>query len=261
MLRYVSCHKAAVVVQDSSVVEEDTGAILLISLTTDPLVFWRAFGQERCTDENGVLTSGRVVDEHASFSDSSSISTVLFLGQDFLKLHVHSRGETWEHGGSASQHDVLNERNETINITLGEALVDLFMVSNIFNSGKFRSEHALSSEEALTADLDDSAVWKLILLVQQSRLVGKLSILNGVIRDEALCLLDLSDSLEIGRGVESITTEGHELDQVLGDMSTGKVKSLDCVSDDKAIDNWDHVRDTITRIEDETSAQTLSHQR
>ena len=44
-------------------------------------------------------------------------------------------------------------------------------------------------------------------------------------------------------------------------MSTSQVKSLDGVANDEAVDDWNHVGNTITRVENETGAKTFCHQR
>ena len=68
-------------------------------------------------------------------------------------------GKSREHSGAASEHDVFNEGHEYIDVTLGDALVDLISKATILNTCQRGVKHALCSLEALTSDLNDAAIW------------------------------------------------------------------------------------------------------
>ena len=99
------------------------------------------------------------MNQHSSLFDSRFIATVLLFREDVFKLHIHARGEAWEHGRAARKHDVLNERDEVINIARCETLVNLLLESAVLDASKRRVKHALSRLEALTADFNHSSVW------------------------------------------------------------------------------------------------------
>jgi len=53
----------------------------------------------------------------------------------------------------------LNERDESIDVALGEAIIDFLVEPSIFNACQLGVKHALCGLEALTANFDRGLVW------------------------------------------------------------------------------------------------------
>ena len=140
------------------------------------------------------------MDEHTCLSELSEVAAVLFLCHNFFDFHGHSRGEAWEHCSSTSQHNVLNEGDEVVDVASAQTLVDFFMEATVLDSCQHRVKHALGGLEALASDLDHTAllVGQHVLLVEKSGLIRQFTILLRVVRNEAFGLFNLSNSLEIG---------------------------------------------------------------
>ena len=140
------------------------------------------------------------MDQHACLSELSEVSSVLSLTHYVLNFHGHARGQAWEHCSSASQHNVLNQRNEIVDVARGQSVENLLMEADVLDSCQHRVKHALSSLEALASNLDCAAllVRQHVLLVEKRGLVCQFTVLLGIVGDEAFGLFDLSHSLKIG---------------------------------------------------------------
>ena len=207
-----------------------------------------------------MLTAGWVVNQETCLSYTSLVSAIPRLRENVRELSCQARGKSWEHSGSAGEHDVLDERLEIVHFAHVETVINLLVESTVFNASQLRSKHALGSLETFATDLDKRSIGEHVLLIVKSSLISQVAVFNWVIGYKALCFFDFPDSLKISRRIKSISTLSQKLDQVFGDVSSGKVKSLDCVSEDVTINNRNHVRNTIARIQDQSSAQTFSHE-
>merc|ERR1712121_462054 len=69
---------------------------------------------------------------------------------------------------------------------------------------------------------------------------------------EAKLLLDVTDDLALGGGDEGISSLGHDLHEVAGEITSGQVKTQDSVGEGVTLVDGDGVGDTITNVEDET---------
>ena len=85
---------------------------------------------------------------------------------------------------------------------------------------------------------------------------GGLELLLEIEGDVAKLLLDIPDDFTFGGGVEGITTLSQVLNQVLGKIATGKVKTENGVWESETFVDRDGVGDTITRVQNDTSGTT-----
>ena len=176
---------------------EDSGTLFLPSLTANPLVLWSILSQEACADENGVLSAGRVMDEQTGLLHLSGIATILPRGKQLFKFARQTRRQTREHCSATSQHYVLDEWDEVINFICFKTLIELLSKSCILNTSKLGIKHALCSLEALTTYFDYLVIRQFVLLIKQSRLVSKFSVLDRVVGDKALGFLQLTNGLKV----------------------------------------------------------------
>ena len=76
--------------------------------------------------------------------------------------------------------------------------------------------------------------------------------------DVAKLLLDLPDSLEVGRTVESVAAHEQELDEVSCNVTTSNVESAGQVWKREAVVHGHNVCYTIARVDDDTGCQTCA---
>jgi hypothetical protein len=153
---------------------------------------------------------------------------------------------------------MLVELRASIHISSIDAVEKSLRDTRAFNVNQSRGEQRLRSHVTLTADLDDTTVGECVLLNQNGGLSRKTSLEVDVISAVAQLLLEHTDSLEVGGSVEGITAEKEQLNEVLGDITTSNINTLGQVRKSETLIDGDDVRDTITRIENDTSQETLS---
>ena len=87
---------------------------------------------------------------------------------------------------------------------------------------------------------------------------GGLEFLLEIESNVAKLLLDVPDDFAFSRGVEGVTTLSQVLDQVVGEITPGKVEAEDGVGEGETFVDGDGVGDTITRVQDDTGGATRS---
>merc|ERR1712174_85937 len=66
-------------------------------------------------------------------------------------------------------------------------------------------------------------------------------------------LLDVTDNLTLSSGGEGVATLGEDLHQVVGELTSSKIKTDNSMGEGITFIDWDSVRDTISRVHDNTS--------
>ena len=117
-------------------------------------------------------------------------------------------------------------------------------------------EEGLGGTEALVADGDDLSVGQLVRLLEAGALGGGLDLLLEVEGDVAELLLDVTDDFALGGGGEGVATLGQDLHQVVGQVTASHVDTRDGVGEGETLVDGDHVRDTVTGIQDDTGGTT-----
>ena len=77
-------------------------------------------------------------------------------------------------------------------------------------------------------------------------------------RHVALQLLDPLYDLELSRRVENVTSSSQQKLQMLCDIPSSKINSLDSIVDGETFEDWTAVADSITAIQDDTRCLTTS---
>lgn len=119
-----------------------------------------------------------------------------------------------------------------------------------------RLEETFWGLETLASYPNDSTVGKGVRLNQDGGIFGELLVQLQVVRNIAKLLLDLAHCLEICSTVQGVSTAEKESDQVPGNVATSNVQTADMVVQDCGFVNGDNVGDTITGINDHTTAKT-----
>merc|ERR1711944_287994 len=106
--------------------------------------------------------------------------------------------------------------------------------------------------ESLVADGDDLAVGKLIGLLEGGGGSGSGHLLFEVKGNIAELLLDVTDDLTLSGGGERVATLGEDLHEIVGELTSSKVKTDDGVGKGITFIDGDTVGDTVTGVHDDT---------
>merc|ERR1711915_621131 len=103
------------------------------------------------------------------------------------------------------------------------------------------------------ADGDDLSVGKFIGLLKGGRGSSGGHLLFEVKSNIAELLLDVTDNLTLSSGGERVATLSEDLHQVVGELTSSKVKTDDGMGEGITFIDGDTMGDTITRVHDNTS--------
>merc|ERR1711894_809234 len=171
-------------------------------------------------------------------------------GSDLL---LHTVSNTRVHGG-ASGHDSVGIQVLTdVNIALHDGVVGGLVDATCFHSKEGRLEESLRAAETLIANGDDLAVGKLIRLLKGGGGSSSGHLLLEVKGNIAELLLDVTDNLTLSGGGERVATFGEDLHQVVGELTSSKIKTDNGVGEGITFIDGDTVGDTISRVHDNTS--------
>merc|ERR1712020_207181 len=121
-----------------------------------------------------------------------------------------------------------------------------------FHSEEGRSEEGLGGSESLVSDGDDLTVGKLIGLLKRGGGSSGGHLLLEVKGNIAKLLLNVTDDLTLGSGGERVASLGEDLHQVVGELTSSKVKTDDGVWESITLIDGDTVGDTVTGVRDNT---------
>merc|ERR1712215_153885 len=121
-----------------------------------------------------------------------------------------------------------------------------------FHSKEGRLEESLRAAETLIANGDDLAVGKLIRLLKGGGGSGSGHLLLEVKGDIAELLLYVTDNLTLSSGGERVSTLSEDLHQVVGELTSSKIKTDNSMGKGITFIDGDTVGDTISRVHDNT---------
>merc|ERR1712061_640283 len=122
------------------------------------------------------------------------------------------------------------------------------------HSKEGRLEESLRAAETLIANGDDLAVGKLIRLLKGGGGSSSGHLLLKVKGNIAELLLDVTDNLALSGGGERVATLSEDLHQVVGELTSSKVKTDNGMGEGITFIDGDTVGDTISRVHDNTSS-------
>jgi len=229
---------------------DDSGAGFVVFLLGDPHLLEGGQGsQDGSSDPDGVFT--------LRGSDDLDLDGGWSQGSDFL---LHSVGNTWVHGGTSGHDGVGVQVLTDIDIALHDGVVDGFVDSARFHSQEGRLEEGFWATEAFVSDGDDLTVGKFIGLLEGGGGGSGGHFLFEVKSDIAELLLDVTDNFPFSGGDERVTTFGQDLHEVVGKVTSSQVQTEDGVGEGITFVDGDGVRDTISRVQDDTGGTTGSVQ-
>merc|ERR1719188_312166 len=113
-------------------------------------------------------------------------------------------------------------------------------------------EESLGASESLVSNGDDLTVGKLIGLLKGGGGSSGGHLLLEVKGNIAELLLDVTDNLTLSGGGERVASLGEDLHQVVGELTSSKVKTDNGVWESITLVDWDTVGDTVTGVHDDT---------
>merc|ERR1719410_1036790 len=222
---------------------DNAGAGLVVLLLGDPhLLEGGEGGQDGSSDPDGVLP--------LRGSDNLDLDGGWGKSGDLL---LHSVGNTGVHGGATGKDSVGVQVLPDVNIALHDGVVDGLVNSAGLHSEERRLEEGLGAPESLVADSDDLAVGKLIGLLEGGGGSSGGHLLLEVKGDIAELLLDVTDNLALSSGGEGVATLSEDLHQVVGELTSSKIKTDNSMGEGITFIDGDTVGDTISRVHDNTS--------
>merc|ERR1711970_1112549 len=171
-------------------------------------------------------------------------------GGDFL---LHTVSNTRVHGGAFGHDGVGVQVLTDVNIALHDGVVGGLVDSASFHSKEGRLEESLRAAETLIANGDDLAVGKLIRLLEGGGGSSSGHLLLEVKGNIAELLLHVTDNLTLSSGGEGVATLCEDLHQIVGELTSSKIKTDNSMGESITFIDWDTMRDTISRVHDNTS--------
>merc|ERR1712121_38438 len=113
-------------------------------------------------------------------------------------------------------------------------------------------EESLRAAETFIANGDDLAIGKLIRLLKRGGGSGSGHLLLKVKGDIAELLLDVTDNLTLSSGGERVATLSGDLHQVVGELTSSKIKTDNSMGKSITFIDRDTVGDTVTRVHHDT---------
>merc|ERR1712112_635247 len=222
---------------------DDGWAALIVLLLGDPhLLEGGKGGQDGSSDPDRVLPLwwSNDLDLDGGWSKSG----------DFL---LHTVSNTRVHGGASGHDSVGIEILTDVNIALHDGVVGGLVDAAGFHSKEGRLEEGLGAAETLVANGDDLAVRKFIGLLEGGGGSSSGHLLLEVKSNIAELLLDVTDNLTLSSGGERVATLSEDLHQVVGELTSSKIKTDNSMGKGITFIDGDTVGDTITRVHDDTS--------
>merc|ERR1711939_258359 len=168
---------------------------------------------------------------------------------DFL---LHSVGNTGVHGGASGHDSVGIEILSDVNVALHDGVVGGLVDSASLHSEEGWLEESLWASESLVSDGDDLTVGKLIGLLKGGGGSSGGHLLLEVKGNIAELLLNVTDNLTLSGGGERVASLGEDLHQVVGELTSSKVKTDNGVWKSITLVDGDSVGDTVTGVHDNT---------
>merc|ERR1712214_3760 len=179
-------------------------------------------------------------------------------GSDLL---LHTISNTRVHGGATRHDSVGIQVLPDVNIALHDGVVGGLMDTAGFHSQEGRLEEGLRGTEPLIANGDDLAVGKLIGLLQGGGGSSSSHFLLEVKGNIAELLLDVTGNLSLSSGGERVAPLGEDLHEVVGELTASQVQTEDGMGESITFIDGDGVRNTITRVHDDTGGTTRGIER
>merc|ERR1712223_474031 len=243
MLLIITLYEELITVCLEALPVDNGWAALIVLLLGDPhLLEGGEGGKDGSSDPDRVLPLwwSNDLDLDGGWSKSS----------DFL---LHTVSNTRVRGG-ASRHDSVGiEILTDVNIALHDGVVGGLMDAAGFHSKEGRLEESLRAAETLIANGDDLAVRKLIRLLKGGGGSGSGHLLLEVKGNIAELLLYVTDNLTLSSGGERVATLSEDLHQVVGELTSSKIKTDNSMGKGITFIDGDTVGDTISRVHNNTS--------
>merc|ERR1719481_2105986 len=218
-------------------------AALIILLLGDPhLLEGGEGGKDGSSDPDGVFSLW--------WSNDLDLDGGWGKGGDLL---LHSVGNTGVHGGASGHDGVGIEVLSDVNIALHDGVIGGLVDSASLHSEEGWLEESLWASESLVSDGDDLSVGKLIGLLKGGGGSSGGHFLLKVKGNIAKLLLDVTDNLTLSGGGKRVASFGEDLHQVVGKLTSSKVKTDDGVWESITFVDRDTVGDTVTGVHDNTS--------
>merc|ERR1719204_414653 len=229
---------------------DDSGACLVVLLLRDPHLLEGGEGsQDGASDPDGIFSFGRSedLDLHGGRSHAGD-------------LLLHAVGDTGVHGRATGENRVGVKILTDVDIAFHDGVEATLLNADDFHAQESGAEHGLGAAETLVANSHDLSVGQLVGLLDGGGGGGGGHLLLEVEGDVAKLLLDVADDLALSGGDQGVSSLGHDLHEVVGQVASAQVETQDGVGKSVTLIDGDGVGDAIADVEDETGGATGSVQ-
>merc|ERR1712083_1032655 len=154
-------------------------------------------------------------------------------------LLLHTVSNTRVHSGTSGHDGVGIQVLADVYITLHNGVVCSLMDTTGFHAKEGRLEESLRAAETLIANGDDLAVRKFIGFLKRGGSSCSGHLLLEVKGNIAELLLDVTDNLTLSSGGEGVATLCEDLHQVVGELTSSKVKTNNSMGESITFIDWD----------------------
>ena len=168
-------------------------------------------------------------------------------------LLLHTVSDAGVHGAASRENSVGIEILTDVDVALHDGVVAGLVDTSRLHTKEARLEESLGASETLITDGDDLSVGKLIALLERGARCSSLHLLFEVEGNVAEFLLDVTDNFTLGSGGEGVATLSEDLHEVVGQITSSQVETKDGMGQGITLIDGNCVRDTITRVKNDTS--------
>merc|ERR1712128_296874 len=223
-------------------VDDGWAALVVLLLGNPHLLEGGERGEDGSSDPDGVLPLWG--------SDDLDLDGGGSKGGDLL---LHPVSDTRVHGGASGHDGVGVQVLPDVNIALHDGVESGLVDATGLHSQEGRLEESLGAPEPLIANGDDLAVGKLIGLLKGGGGSSSGHLLLEVKGNIAELLLDVTDNLPLSSGGERVATLSQDLHEVVGELTSSKIKTDNGMGESISFIYWDTMGDTVTGVHHNTS--------
>mmetsp|Transcript_55635 Transcript_55635/g.92533 ORF Transcript_55635/g.92533 Transcript_55635/m.92533 type:complete len:255 (-) Transcript_55635:259-1023(-) len=230
-------------------------AFLFIILLRQPKfrLFLHNIRQYRSTEKHHIFTSWWIFNLELEFRQPTAITFGDMLHPQLLHILLQTRGQASKHGGTATQHHMLEKLGAQINVRFLDRIEQQLVQALAFHASLVGIKQDFRRFKAFASHFNNATIGQLEWLHQRRGFQRQSTLDCQVIADIAQLFLDLSRSIKIRRSIQGIAPQLQQVDEVLRDMTPGHIQAFNEVREAVAFIDGDHVTDAIATVQHDAS--------
>merc|ERR1712025_705439 len=160
------------------------------------------------------------------------------------------------HGRTSGKDGVGVQILSDINVALHDGVEAALVDADDLHAQEDWAEHDIGGTETLVANSHNLSIGQLVGFLDGGGGGGGGHLLLEVESDVAELLLDVADNLALGGGHHRVSSLGHDLHEVVGQVASGQIETQDGVRKGETLVDGDCVGDAVSDVEDQTGGTT-----